>query len=86
MLDDGATEWRSGESFPHPVKSSSLVTDKNGGVVVSGGYSGYGGPLDTLYHLSHANAETWILMDQKLPERSFSTYSLLVTDDVCQPI
>lgn len=86
ILDEGATEWRSGVDFPHLAFGASLVTDRHGGVVVIGGVSSSVGPLDTLYHLPHANADAWTLMDQKLPEPTGLPFSFLVSDDVCQPI
>ena len=86
ILDEGATEWRSGKHFPHAVRSSSLVTDKHGAAIVIGGHSGDAGPLDTLYRLPYSNANEWTLMDQQLTLRAGDSFSFLVSDDVCNPI
>ena len=85
ILDESATEWRSVNSFPHPVRSTSLVTDKHGGAIVIGGFSGDAGPLDTLYRLPYSNANEWTLMDQQLTLRAGDSFSFLVSDDVCNP-
>ena len=66
------------------MSSKSIVTDKDGGAVVLGGSVNGGWALDSLYYLPHANADEWILMDQKLSVRTDNPRAFLVPDDVCQ--
>ena len=70
------------------MSSKSIVTDKDGGAVVLGGSVNGGWALDSLYYLPHANADEWILMDQKLSDVGFPAegVAFLVPDDACQPI
>ena len=85
-MDEGATEWRSGPRFPHRVRESSLVSDGHGGVVVIGGWdSSVSIPyLNTFYHLPHANANEWTLMEQTLPDNLDIGLSFMVSDEFCQ--
>ena len=85
-MDEGATEWRLGPRFPHTVSTPSLVSDRHGGVVVIGGWdSSVSIPyLNTFYHLPHANADAWTLMDQTLPDNLEMGLSFMVGDEFCQ--
>ena len=65
ILDPGAKTWRQGPNFPYPLRTTTMVQDPAGGVIVVGGLAGEGvGMLDTLYRLAHAGeGASW----EKLP-------------------
>ena len=79
ILDNGASEWRTGPSLPYNIFGASMIEDSSGGVVLIAGRNGT--DLNTLYQLPNANSE-WILMPQKLKvARHFQT-AFLIPDEI----
>ena len=82
ILDEGASKWMQGPNLPFSIGGASIVEDKNGGVILIGGYNilkhHY---LDTLFHLPHARGE-WKQMPQKLKMARNYAIALLVPDDI----
>lgn len=60
----GSNEWREGPELPHGVFDTQMIEDPNGGVVLVGGTSTSGQPLETLLQLSDA-ASQWREMEQR---------------------
>jgi hypothetical protein len=56
ILQEGSYEWQTGPELPFGVSVSQMLEDKNGGVVLIGGYSS-NGSLDTLYLLPHGGQD-----------------------------
>jgi hypothetical protein len=83
ILDEGSNEWRAGPEFPVKISYHQMVTDKNGGAVVIGGYTKPKVYLDTLYQLLHAGLDAkWTLMTQKLKLARGSAPAFLVPDSI----
>ncbi len=83
ILDEGSNVWRAGPEFPIPISSNQMVTDKNGGAVVIGGYKKPKVYLDTLYQLPHGGADAqWTLMKQKLTLGREGAPAFLVPDSI----
>ena len=89
ILDDGATEWRSGTPYPRKVTSTQLVLDPLGAVAVIGGfdptYELFDGSLDTFYYLSFSTDATWEQSSRKLSQPITNSVAFWVSDDLCQP-
>ena len=48
ILDEGASEWRTGPNLPFTIKQAAMVEDPLGGVKLIGGYAS-DHSLDTLF-------------------------------------
>jgi N-acetylneuraminic acid mutarotase len=83
ILDKSSNEWQTGPELPFEIRSSQLVEDQNGGVVLIGGESSSLSNLDTLYQLPHGGQDAvWTKMEQKMKTgRNFHT-AFLVPDNV----
>jgi len=65
ILHDGDGMWQSGPSLPHPVSSSSSVTDPFGSVFLIGGEFG-NIRLTKIYRLRNAKSTQWELFPYSL--------------------
>ena len=79
ILDNGASEWRTGPSLPYEICDASMIEDSSGGVVLIAGYNGT--YINTLYQLPNANSE-WILMPQKLKVARYRQTAFLIPDEI----
>jgi hypothetical protein len=85
ILDDGATNWRSGPNLPKATMTAPMVDDQRGGVLYVGG--DIGGFTNVIYRLRHA-AANWEVVPSKIAiPRSWHS-AFLVPDELtnCQPI
>jgi hypothetical protein len=80
ILDDGASEWRTGANLPIGIDGASMIEDPAGGVILIGGYND-GTYMNTLYQLPNANSE-WILMPQMLKIARHHATAFLVPDEI----
>jgi hypothetical protein len=83
ILDEGSNVWRAGPEFPIKISYHQMITDKNGGAVVIGGFMDPKVYLDTLYQLPHAGQDAkWTLMKQKLKLTRAWAPTFLVPDNI----
>jgi hypothetical protein len=83
ILDEGSNEWQKGPQLPFKIRSSQLVEDQNGGVVLIGGESSFVSNLDTLYQLPHGGQDAvWTKLKQKLTIGRYWHTAILVPDNI----
>ncbi len=83
ILDEGSNEWQTGPELPFEIRSSQMIEDQNGGVVLIGGFSSSAGTLDTLYQLPHGGQDAvWTKMEQKMNTGRRDHTAILVPDNI----
>jgi hypothetical protein len=83
ILDEGSNEWQTGPELPFKIRSSQLVEDQNGGVVLIGGISSSVRHLDSLYQLPHGGHDAvWTKMEQKMKTGRGAHTAFLVPDNI----
>ena len=82
ILDEGSNEWKTDPELPVGLRSSQMIEDQNGGVVLIGGVS-MSDTLDTLYQLPHGGKDAvWTKMEQKLKTKRERHTAFLVPDNI----
>ncbi len=85
ILDLGSNEWRNGPDLPFGIAKAQMVEDKNGGVVLVGGYSDIYTFLDSIFQLSHGGEDAkWIKMEQKLKAGTEDHVAFLIPDNIVE--
>jgi hypothetical protein len=82
ILDEGSYEWQTSPELPFGIRSSQMVEDQNGGVVLIGGTSYPVTNLDTLFHLPHGGQDAvWTKMEQKMQTGRYVHTAFLIPDN-----
>ncbi len=83
ILYEGSSEWKTGPELSVGLRSSQMVEDHNGGVVLIGGVSISSVYTDSLYQLPHGGQDAvWTKMIQNLKTGRHAHTAFLVPDNI----
>jgi hypothetical protein len=83
ILNEGSNKWQAGPELPIDIDESQMIEDRDGGVVLIGGYSDSTLSRDTIYQLPHGGKDAvWTKIKQKLQTGRYHHTAFLVPDNI----